>query len=341
VNFWAAINGRYTEIQQGDPYASQCITHSGQPGSPGCASSQGTPPYRSGGFYYAVEVLPGSTGPLQIQFYDGGHFVYSSGSGISGPTDTSWRENWSPRGVELEYRLYAPDTTPGDPTDNTNLLCGNTFPAYFTSSASSAQQTQGTFNSWTGPRNCSAGSGTLTPGIYVLELPSPNYEGSSKFGIRALVGGGPAPKVYGLLDMSNHVNFTGGVAEPYLAEVRPEHGGKTLEIDIFDLGDAPGGVTDAWITFYASDGSRPNCSWTSSNGESQNNVPNCRINIGAQRFNAEWLYVRIPLPNPNNCDPNGALPACWWKIQINSNLQPTDRTTWTARITGDPVRLVD
>jgi hypothetical protein len=37
VNFWAAINGRFTEIKQGDPYASLCITHDGgdQPRIPG------------------------------------------------------------------------------------------------------------------------------------------------------------------------------------------------------------------------------------------------------------------------------------------------------------------
>ena len=345
VNFWAAINGRYTETQQGDPYASQCITHAGTSGPAGCSGAT-NPEYREGGYYYGVEVGPGSSN-LSVQFYDGGHFVRSvscpttgSSSGTSDPSDTSWRPCWSDRGVNLEYVLYAPDQTPGDPTDNSNDVCSGTFPSYFVNSPSSGQRNSGHFNSWSGPNNCSVPGG-LTPGIYVLQLPSPLYEGSSKFGIRATVGSGPTPRVYGLLDMSIHVNFTANQAEPYLAEVRPEHAGRTLEIDIWDLGDAPGGVTDAWITFYKSDGTQPSCSWTSTNGESATGVSDCRINVGAQRFNAEWLYVQIPIPSDYTCNPDGALPACWWKIQINSSLQPTDRTTWTARITGDPVRLID
>ena len=340
VNFWAAINGRYTEIQQGDPYASQCISHNGG-STAGCAGGT-NPEYRPGGYYYAVEVGPGSSN-LSVQFYDGGHFIEGGSggtSGISNPSDTIWRPNWTNKGVNIEYTLFAPDTTPSDPTDNTVGVCSDVFPSYFTSSPTTTQRNNGHFNSWTGNNNCSV-PGALTEGIYVLQLPSPLYEGSSKFGIRASVGSGPTPKVYGLLDMSIHVNFTSNQAEPYLAEVRPEHAGKTLEVDIWDLGDAPGGQTDAWITFYKADGTRPNCSWDSTNGESATNVSNCRINIGGQRFNAEWLYVKIPIPSDYTCNPDGALPACWWKIQINSNLQPTDRTTWTARITGDPVRLID
>lgn len=338
VNFWAAINGRYTEIQQGDPYASECINHNGSSGPAGCSGAT-NPEYRPGGYYYAVEVGSGSS-DLSVEFYDGGHFVSTGGSGTSDPRDTSWRPNWPDRGVFLTYNMYAPDTTPSDPTDNSSLVCSDTFPAYFENSLSFSQRNNGHFNTWSGPNNCFV-SGALTPGIYVLQLPSPDYEGSSKFGIRASVGSGPAPKVYGLLDMSIHVNFTSNQAEPYLAEVRPEHAGKTLEIDIWDLGDAPGSQTDAWITFYDSSGSRPDCSWTSTNGESATGVSNCRIDIGAQRFNAEWIYVQIPIPSSYTCNPSGPLPACWWKIQINSKLQPTDRTTWTARITGDPVRLID
>ena len=345
VNFWASITGRYTEIQQGDPYASQCITHNAAGGPAGCSGAT-NPEYRPEGYFYAVEVGPGSS-DLSVQFYDGGHYIQAvgcptggSGSGTSGPSDTSWRPCWSNRGVNLEYILYEPDTTPSDPTDNTIDVCSDTFPSYFDSSLNTTQQNNGHFNKWTGNNNCSV-SGGLTEGIYVLQLPSPLYEGSSKFGIRANVGTGPAPKVYGLLDMSIHVNFTSGVAEPYLAEVRPEHAGKTLEVDIWDLGDAPGDQDDASITFFKADGDQPDCAWESTNGESDGSVADCYIEIGAQRFNAEWLNVSIPIPPDYTCNPDGPLPACWWKIHIESNAQPTDRTTWTARITGDPVRLID
>jgi hypothetical protein len=341
VNFWAAINGRYTEIKQGDPYASQCITHAAGP-APGCTGGT-NPEYRPEGYYYAVEIGPGSSG-LNLQFYDGGHYIRTStciAGGTSTPSDTSWRTCWNDVGVELEYTLFAPDTTPNDPTDNTNDLCSNTFPAIVDNGPTdpASQINDGHLNQWTGDHNCFL-TGSLTEGIYVLQLPSPLYEGSSKFGVRATVATGPAPKVYGILDMSIHVNFTGGVAEPYLAEVRPEHAGKTLEVDIWDLGDVNGTAGIRFIDPVGGAGNPPACTWTSTNGESSGLINDCIIDISNQRFNAEWLYVRIEIPSTYTCDPTSAT-GCWWKIRITSNNQPTDRTTWAARISGDPVRLID
>jgi hypothetical protein len=39
------------------------------------------------------------------------------------------------------------------------------------------------------------------------------------------------------------------------------------------------------------------------------------------------------------CDTTQAL-GCWWKILIHNEGQAHDRTTWSARITGNPLRLV-
>jgi hypothetical protein len=144
--------------------------------------------------------------------------------------------------------------------------------------------------------------------------------------------------------MSIHVNFDNDEAEPCLAEVRPEHAGKVLEVDIWDLGDTNGSLNDSWIEFrdpVGGSGDPPACSWTSSNGlTSGGTISNCNIKIGNQRFNADWLYVELPIPDTYTCDELSAT-GCWWKILIHSEDQPTDRTTWSARISGDPVRLVD
>jgi hypothetical protein len=140
--------------------------------------------------------------------------------------------------------------------------------------------------------------------------------------------------------MSIHVNFTAGVAEPYLAEVRPEHAGKVLEVDIWDLGDVNGTAGIRFLDPIGGFSNPPACSWTSTNGESSSTINDCIIDISNQRFNAEWLHVTIPIPDAYTCDPSTTT-GCWWKIRINSTNQPSDRTTWAARITGDPVRLVD
>jgi hypothetical protein len=171
-----------------------------------------------------------------------------------------------------------------------------------------------------------------------LQLPSPLYEGSSKFGIRANVGSGSTPRIYGILDMSLYVNFNGGQAEPYLAEIREEHAGKVLQVDIWDLGDVNGAADIRFVDPVGGAADPPGCSWTSSNGESASGLSDCIIDISNQRFNAEWLHVTIPLPDPV-CNPSLGAFACWWKLHINSSGQAHDRTTWRASISGDPVRL--
>lgn len=326
--FWAAINGRYTEHHQGDPYASQCITHADT--SPGCSGAT-NPQYRPGGYYYGIEVGPGSSG-LTVEFFDGGHYIDVGGS----PTgDLSWRwAEWpvGERGVYLEYNLFEPDATPTDPTDNTNLRCEGIFPV-------DNDDSDGHQNTWAGPNNCSVGGG-LTEGVWVLQLPSPLYEGATKFGVRANVGSGPAPKVYGILDMSIYVNFSGGSATPYLAEIRPEHGGKTLDVDIWDLGDNDGAAHIRFIDPVGGNGNPPDCTWTSTNGESDSSLDDCVIDISDRRFNAEWLRVTIPIAD-DPCNPALGSDRCWWKIYIESAGQAHDRTTWTATVSGDPVSLVD
>lgn len=339
--FWAAINGEYTEIKQGDPYAAKCINDAGG-GTPGCNTQtsactaadlvgQRNSCYRSDGYYYAIDVPAGASG-LHLELYDGGHYIDGSGSGTSDPGDTSWRPEWG--GVELEYFLYHPDATPSNPTDNNSEACSGIFPV-------NGPNDEGHFNKWTGNNNCHV-PGALAEGIWVLQLPSPLTEGATKFGIRARVDSGQNPKVYGLLDMSLYVNFNGNQAEPYLAEVRPEHQNRDLNVSIWDLGD----VDDfAEIWFIDADGNIPNCSWTSSNGESDSGQ--CRIEITGQRFNEHWLWATIPIPPDYSCDPDPnddgdtSDSTCWWKLHITSTGQTHDRTTWAAQITGDPVRLTD
>jgi len=128
--------------------------------------------------------------------------------------------------------------------------------------------------------------------------------------------------------------------QPYLAEIRSEHGGKTLEVDIWDLGDNDGSAEIRFIDPVGGNSNPPDCTWTLTNGESDNSLGDCVIDISDQRFNAEWLRVTIPIAD-DPCNPALGNDRCWWKVHIESSAQAHDRTTWTARVSGDPVRLVD
>jgi hypothetical protein len=328
TNFWAAINGQYTEIQQGDPYASRCTSLDNEASSPGCNGPENTG-YRPGGYYYGVEIAPGSSN-LDLRIYDGGHYVSGSpfASGTSNTGDRSWAFDWpaGERGVYLDYKLFEPDSTPTNPTDNASLRCSGGFPV-------NDDTGNGHFNTYDGPNNCTV-NGALTEGIWVLQLPAPLWEGATKFALEATVTGPTQPKVYGILDMSIYVNFFAGSAEPYLAEIRPEHTEKLFEVDIWDLGDNDG---PASIRFLDPSGAR-DCTWTSSNGESGSSA-DCSIDISDQRFNNEWLWVDIPLDG-YSCTLAGD--GCWWKVHLETSSGAAhDRTTWAARVSGDPVRLVE
>jgi hypothetical protein len=325
-NFWAAINGQYTEKEQGDPYATRCITTPDDTGAARCdfgADNQGPGgQFRDWGYFYVIEIGAGSTN-LNVEIYEPSQAVTGSGGSASSTGELSWRDEWTDQWVATTFKLLQPDQTPFDPFDNA-VQCSETFDRIDTSG-------QG----WR--TLCSGGvsvPGTLTPGMWLLQIPSPLYEGSSVFGIRAAVGGGPTPRVYGLFDMSIFVNIVGNEASPYLAEVRPEHEGKTFELDIFDMGDNNG---NAWIEILEPDGSVTDCSWVADNGESAS-MGGCHIDISDRRFNADWLNLTIPLDG-YTCNINHAL-GCWWKIKIHNEGQAHDRTTWTARITGNPLRLV-
>lgn len=330
--FWAAINGQYTDRDQGDPYATRCI-NMGSGGSPGCSS--GNPWYRDGGYYYGVEVAPG-TSSLTVSFYDPGHFLEADGGTrpYPHPGDTSWEPDWG--GVELEAVLFEPDTTINDPTDNSvvavgNRTCSGTSSAYF-----GATGPGGGYQSWV--NLCTISS--PAPGLYVLQLPAPVYEGSSKFAIRATTSGAGAgyepAKLYGLLDMSIHVNNEDGSPRPWLAEVLPEHDGKTFEIDIFDIGESD----TMNLQILGPGGSTVGCSWSSTkSGEGPGFDPDCTFDVGGRRFNAEWLYLSIDLDD-YSCDPDaGGGTGCWWRVSITDMDNPTDRTTWAARIAGNPIQL--
>jgi hypothetical protein len=323
VDFWAAINGQYTEIQQGDPYASRCTSMNNEASSPGCNGPENGD-YRAGGYYYGIEVGPDSDN-LNLEFFDGGHYIEVGGS----PTgDLSWTwDDWpvGQRGVYLEYNLFRPDTTPTDPTDNTSLACSGIVPV-------DDDLNFGHQNTWNGPNNCFVG-GDLTEGVWVLQLPAPLWEGSTKFGIQASVAGPTQPKVFGILDMSIYVNFDGGEALPWLAEIRPEHEGKLFELDIWDLGDNDGSASIQILP--------PSGTWScqfSTPGGSVQTSPDCDIDISNQKYNARWLNIDIQLDG-YSCVLAGN--GCWWKAHIETSGQAHDRTTWTARVSGDPVSLVD
>jgi hypothetical protein len=128
-----------------------------------------------------------------------------------------------------------------------------------------------------------------------------------------------------------------GMANVYIAELQPVHAGKKLELRFFDPGEGSG---NAYMTVRMPDGSIPNCSWIAVNeagGQTATGAGQCWIKTtvsGTARFNAQWVTAVIDIPTTYTCTTN-----CWWKMDLQLNV-PHDRTTWQARVIGNPVRLI-
>ena len=238
-------------------------------------------------------------------------------------------------GPITNYSLHMVDTTPLDPTDNPVVSgCSMTL-----------NPDDGTsyMNQW---RNLCTINGSLTPGIYVLHVTTTGTGiASNHYSVRADTDTGTTPRVYGINDMSIWSNDLVQNSQLYIAEIEDIHAGKKLELQFYDPGDAD---ANSFMTLLSPNGP-VNCSWTvwNHNLTSQSQSPGsgaCTWQTtdvsrpGDRRvYNEQWIVATINLPDDPADMCNGS--DCFWKMQLNLS-QPTERTTWRARVIGNPVRLV-
>jgi hypothetical protein len=298
-------------------------------GNSSCSSSNSD--YNRGGayagYYYGIEVFAGSDN-LTVDIYDAmfngrpldvetGDFAFG---GSGGPT--------------TNFTVHSVDTTPLDPTDN---------PAVPGCSWSLAPN-DGTFymNEW---RNLCSIGGSLTPGIYVLHVTTTGTGiASNHYSVRANVTG-TLPRVYGINDMSIWSNDLVENSQLYLAEIEEIHAGKKLELQFYDPGDAD---ANSFMTLLSPNGA-VNCSWTvwNHNLTTQTQSPGSgpctwqttdeSLGSDPRVYNAQWIVAVIDLPDDPADMCNGS--DCFWKMELDLS-EPTERTTWRARVIGNPVRLI-
>ncbi len=315
-NFWGAISGPYTNKHNGDEHATRWWSDSGW-SPPENANSA----YRPAGYYMGVEVQPG-TSNLAIDIYDAGFYDRPNFS-----TETGDNEQNTGGGADTHFEFYTFDNTPLDPTDNTPIA-GCRFDI-------NSETSSGTYeNRWA--RLCTIAN--PPPGIYVLRVwTTGNLGGTNQYAVRADATG-PDARVYGINDISIFVNRPSSTSILNLAEVDQVHAGKVLEIDLYDAGEDFGG-SNAYMEVKDPAGNTPTCTWAAfdeGGAQTASGTGNCRIqtaNSGGPLFNGELLRIQIDIASGYTCGSD-----CWWQMRIENNA-PQDRTTWAARVIGNPVRL--
>ena len=222
---------------------------------------------------------------------------------------------------------------------------------------------------------------TITPSnseTYLLNVTSTssggNSAGANGYALEAVAIGDPIgpqqPAVHAYADMAMRTQKDGNSnASFYLAEVGPEHAGKTLVVQLFDAGDFTGPATVrplmpktgtapslTWTSVSSSD-----CSYTSSPAPNNQagtdltqrtttspaisipttpGLPDCEIvtqsgsGNATRRFNDSWLTIKVDVPTDYTCTPgvNPELVAgsCWWGVRYDYTAGAGETTTWRA-----------
>lgn len=266
------------------------------------------------------------------------------------------------------YRLRAPDTSPANPKDNP-VVCSIEFPGYKGDLAAALTATTAQagapdlfvryFRQWY--TLCTVDNPVV--GTYFLQIqtntkingtPAPFGGGANRLALRAGLAGdmqSTSVRIYGSGRIGIYANSPAANTTFYLARVLPGAKGRTLVLSFFDVGDAAqaGAITVlppvdsnvggafAGCTFTRPPGNATGPPW----GTFESTVNGCKItNVSSATYNGQWIQVRIPIPNDYACnfgDPFG----CWLKVNFAFPAAVQDTTTWTAQLTGDPVRLIE
>lgn len=246
---------------------------------------------------------------------------------------------------DYTYTLYQADDTPLDDSDNPQI-CQKTFSLDtpfdgYTYLGSSRWNTL-----------CSI-STAQPSGKYILRVTNGGIprdastnDGSNQWGLvakytsvsgAALCDGrtdSTCPRVYAKDAMSVKAATTASVASFYLAEIAPVHAGKKLRIELFDPGE--GGSTIEIMRPTGTNSWTPQTVTWTSEGASPSSGSGASIDVTNSRFNGKLVKITVDLTGYNPPTDNN-----WWQIRYTFAGTVTDRTTWSARILGDPVHLVD
>ena len=212
-------------------------------------------------------------------------------------------------------------------------------------------------------------AGNLTAGTYRLQVtttdpasPSPaslnanvNAENMFSIEVNKYTPGVNTGQVYGAGMMANWYSITNGIGSTfYLAQIDKTYAGKTLQINLWDVGD---NQANSYLKIMSPDGGGTNSvDFTYTSAELDGTVgPGGSITAGSlglqttscsgsscnAPFSDKMLTIQIPLNSSYGTslwvDPNGQ--SGWWQVQYNVS-SGNDTTTWQVNVLGNPVHLL-
>jgi hypothetical protein len=259
---WAAINGPFDNIQNGDPYSTRCDGNTTGDPATGGNCSLANPLYRPSGFDYAIDVGPADVGqPLSVQIYDAGTYTRTKSNNATGAdcnadvppfnaapysSGGSFVPEFSAQHCQtgddgasqnIDLQLYDNDgsdaqVTFGPVVPNCHLQVSA---AAFTAAPATYKNAWATVCTFV----------PTTTGIYPLKVRNSGIDGltdagqgTNAYSLRVVGGNGTVLRA--INDASIYSNFVGGSNALYLLEVPTRFAGKKVRLDLYDVGDGGG-----------------------------------------------------------------------------------------------------
>jgi hypothetical protein len=290
---------------------------------------------------------------------------------LRAPTDTYRPVNGTPvSGCTKQYKGFREDETPSNTTDNLDVSSArlrekkddNTTNGLYN------QQLAQVFHQWV--TFC-----TFTPtaaGDYYLQVRTNvalggtadglgGYQGNSnvtsqsdddtnvkgngnnRFALRVVGTARSAVSIAGWDHMGIYANYSGATTTFNLVRVIPASASKNLLITFFDVGDASDPGTIKVLGPQESGTNLPNpITGCTGSGVVNGALTNCQLtNVSSgSGWNGKIQNIRVPIPSNYNCNSTQA-GGCWFRLQVSFPGGVSDTTTWSARVEGDPVRLIE
>ena len=179
--------------------------------------------------------------------------------------------------------------------------------------------------------------------------------GDNHYAIKTTLNGGSGsqPQVYAGIAgtdsaMEIYYNTTSPTSYGYLAQINCTNAGKTMEVDLYDVGDVTGNATLYLKMPTASGWTDATFNWRntgttlSTSGTTTSNVTSVTTATnGNNPYNGDWLALTVQIPPTYCASPPTAPQSGWWKIKYTfTGGAPYDDTTWRAQIINAPVHLV-
>jgi hypothetical protein len=164
--------------------------------------------------------------------------------------------------------------------------------------------------------------------------------GGNTFAIRAISVAAGSVSVAGWDRMSIWMNSNAVTSTFNLVRVVPAAASKTLSFEFYDAGDAASGGTIKVLPPLETSLTLKDCVGA---GRSAGPLTNCQVSgvSASNGWNGRSQTINVPIPSTYTCNAASA-GGCWFRVQVSFGAGAVhDITTWTARIDGDPVRLIE